>query len=577
MTNTKKIYCLLALVAAATLGGCAGQSKAVTRAGHVFEYAEVYLPEHGSEEYKALGLQNLDDEWGLWGHNLEKILPENPTVTIFARDANGVTRREQYCFSSDRLYSYICDYIDSKYDASESVRFAILPNDNAVVCNCSVCVAAGNTSSDATPAVMNMIKRLAAHYPNHTFFTSHYATTSTVPSQRMPENTGVLISAIDYPLTSVSGKAENDFALLLSRWKGVTDKVYVWDYVNNFDDYFTPYPVLTAMQRRLRLYRDMGVRGVFFNGSGYDYSSLSRLKTHLLSAMLDNPDIDWREELYKKSKELYPVNGKLIADFMAAQEDYVASKGKELPLYEGISKAIDTYLPVDRFVIFQDLLTQNLDFTNGNEKKELSVLDKALQMTRLELMRRNGNVAGYQQRLNKLTSIEDEDVRVYSETYWTIHSYVRDYKYLANKAEIDVATNKLKGAELTRFSGLDPQYSDLSVLTDGLLGMPSNYHNGIVVASPEGRWNIGVPNVGANKLRVWLVYNPSLKIDLPTEVRLFSGDNFVAKAVPDVPADRSGHTCVEFDIPGWVGKLLTLTFYADDNVRTIAFDEIEAF
>ena len=51
----------------------------------------------------------------------------------------------------------------------------------------------------------------------------------------MPENTGVLISAIDFPLSygfeSTSQAA--DFAAKIKQWRAVTPNIYVWDYMRN--------------------------------------------------------------------------------------------------------------------------------------------------------------------------------------------------------------------------------------------------------------------------------------------------------------------------------------------------------
>ena len=47
------------------------------------------------------------------------------------------------------------------------------------------------------------------------------------------------------------------FAGRLDRWKNVAGEVYIWDYIQNFDDYLTPFPVLELTARRLRFYRSL--------------------------------------------------------------------------------------------------------------------------------------------------------------------------------------------------------------------------------------------------------------------------------------------------------------------------------
>ena len=101
----------------------------------VFKYREVYMPEGIGENAAKLGLNTLEDDWGIWGHNISKVLPEDHSNNVFAKN-NGSTVKKQFCFSSRHLYDYIEEFIDSKYDEDEKVRFAIMPNDNDIVCLC---------------------------------------------------------------------------------------------------------------------------------------------------------------------------------------------------------------------------------------------------------------------------------------------------------------------------------------------------------------------------------------------------------------------------------------------------------
>ena len=55
-----------------------------------FKYGEVYLPEAIGVHADSLGLNSLDKDWGIWGHNLYKVLPEKPSESIYAKE-NGIT------------------------------------------------------------------------------------------------------------------------------------------------------------------------------------------------------------------------------------------------------------------------------------------------------------------------------------------------------------------------------------------------------------------------------------------------------------------------------------------------------
>lgn len=559
----------------ASFCGCARLQADTHVEGEAFEYREIYLPLHSERDFQEHELNNLDTDWGIWGHNLKNVLPKDPSITVFAT-IDGDQDEDQFCFTSKKLFQYISDFIDNNYAPHDSIKFAIIPNDNEIACLCETCVEVGNTEGNATPAVYDMVEKLAKKYPTHTFFTSHYLTTAELPTKKLPANTGVLVSAMEYPLRAVGSPGEEKFKKMLTSWQGKTDKVYVWDYINNFDDYFTPFPVFTVMQRRLQTYRDAGVDGVFLNGSGTDYSSFSRLKKAVLAKMLINPDIDWKTELRETAKSYYPVAGEDIANFMIAQEDMVAANGKELPLYEGVEKARTIYLPTREFVEFYNKLQDQKKVATGQEKKELETLAEALSLTVIELKRIDGHtdVDGHLRR--RLHRLAPKEIEVYNEGCWAIEKYLSDYEYMLDHKEKS-ADNMLKGVTLVPITELDPDYPDISLVTDGLLGIPSNYHNGNLISSANPAFTVAIPRQPEmNRLQVWLVYNPAFKIGLPTEVKLNVGGTTVATKVPAKPTNHSGHSMVEFtDIPA-EGEI-QLSLVKDPEVKTMAIDEIEAY
>ena len=483
-----------------------------------FEYREVHLPKLKSGEYVPLKLNNLDNDWGIWGHNLSAVLPEKHSSDVYAKGVHGVDR-DQFCFTSDALFKYIQKYIRANYRGSKTIRFAILPNDNNVVCQCEKCIECGNTKSDASGAVYYMLDRLTSQFPNHIFFTSYYKTTCILPTRRLADNAGVLVSAIRFPLSPCHTPEEDEFMSLIRQWSEYTDRVYVWDYINNFDDYFTPFPVFDIFQHRLRLYAQAGVKGIFMNGSGDEYSTFYRLKTHILAHLLSNPDAEWRPMLREFCHERYPVTGDVISDFIIRQEDMVSQSGKSLALYEGMPVATRTYLPEQDFIAFHDRLLSLLPELKGKEKKRVGKICRALAFTRLELKRMAGDTGGCEPLLNNLLDLANEDIIAYSEAGGTLESYVDDYRYMLRRAAETKGRNLLKGVRLEPMTALDEDYNDISILTDGLLGLPSCYHCGQMLSSATPSLRIAIPRIqGLRRLRVNMTKNNIFYISFPLRV-----------------------------------------------------------
>lgn len=542
-----------------------------------FKYREIYLPEGIGEKAHEFGLNTLDLDWGIWGHNLGKVLPKEPSQSVFAK-VNGVTNKKQFCFSSNHLFEYIEDYIIDNFGTEETIRFAILPNDNEIVCLCEKCVIAGNTRKNASPAVNKLVRRLAERFPNHIFYTSDYKTTQELPVDSMPINTGVLVSAINFPLSYDESPEETSFIQRLQAWGAAIPRILVWDYINNFDDYFTPFPTFGAMQRRLKDYRDNKVTAIFLNGSGEDISSLSNLKTAVLAEMTRDPETDWKVLIYEKATEYYPTAGKIIADFMVSQEEDLEQSGNALPLYEGVAMARQTYLSEDKFIPFHDQLLALRSSLTGTEREYMDILLGELALTRLELNRINGNFNDSERFLNELEQLSQKGFTSYNESGLTIEGYVNDYRYILDHLNETSNKNKLKGESLVAMTPLDPDYSDIAIITDGALGIPSNYHNGNLIISPKEYAQIAVPNKpGLNHLKVWLSYNPAAKIGIPEKVTLSASGKELGVLSPDYPRENNGHLPIEFDVPDTAQGTLILTFYKGEDTKSIAIEEIEGY
>ena len=541
-----------------------------------FEYREIHLPVL-TEEDAPKYLNSIDLDWGIWGHNLSVVLPDKPSPSVYAKE--GITvNKEQFCFSSDALFKYIREYIRDNFGSEPTMRFAILPNDNSVVCMCDQCVKCGNTEHDCSGAVHHLLERLCEEFPKHIFFTSHYRTTSKVPETPLPENAGVLVSAIDFPLSAVHTKAEDAFAALLSQWAGLTSHLYVWDYINNFDDYFTPYPVFDAIRHRLQLYVRYGVNGVFLNGSGYEYSTLYKLKTHVLAALLEDPETRWRPLLKTLCREKYPVTGDVISSFVTLQEDLATERGLSLPLYEGVPVAMKTYLPARDFVQFHEELLLLLPDTQGQEHEDIQKMSRAMMLTRLELKRIAGDTFDCEPMLKELEKTSQQGVFAYSEGGGSTASYLSEYRFMLAHAEEMSGRNLLKGVRLEPLTALDEDYTDISMLTDGLLGLPSNYHCGQLISSAKPALRISIPHRdGMRRLRVYMTRNVIYHIAFPETVTLTAGDHKLGTFVPTPVPGNLQRAMVEFDVSSVSKGTLTLSVARDLEVRTMALDEIEAY
>ena len=475
-----------------------------------FDYQSIYSPAGLNCDYTGvMGLNNFDDSWGIWGHNLRKVLGDN-TDKVYAT-IHGKTDDSQLCFSSPEMYTQIEDYIVNNFGEKGNSRFVIAPDDNPYACTCASCTALGNSEKNATPAVTELVLRLAQRFPRHFFFTTSYLSTQQATDKQLPANAGVMVSAIDFPLRRIDSKdaQEKKFAQQLENWKKVTKDIYIWDYINNFDDYLTPFPILKIAQQRLQFFKKNGASGIFFNGSGYSYSSFDEMRTFVLSALLINPEQVVDDLIRNYFNQEYPVSKKWLSDYYIDLENS-AQSGKKLGLYAGIRESEGAYLNPEKFIKFYDEMGDFVSDAKGKERKKLHELQTALSFTRLEMGRDHSyDTYGYAKRNGKgiqavpqarkwVTQLKEHKafsgMEYYNESANEIDYYIKEWEQYILAS--DIKKDLFLG--ITPSSTPKMNKNSLKRLTDGTHGLPDNYHCGWIIF-PQEECTIDLPVKGINE------------------------------------------------------------------------------
>lgn len=553
-----------------------------------FEYRGIYSPSNSNADMlPILGTQNVDFDWGLWGHNMHKIFADGIIPTSAKALVDGTRSDEQFCFSNEATYKAYESFVIDNYgegNNDETIRFAVMPNDNGEVCQCADCRKAGNTTTSATPAVTKMVERLARRFPKHLFFTSSYATTTQPPSHILPNNVGVLVSAMSLPLTTdIKNKAARSvFENTIKAWQKASNRIYVWDYMRNFDDYLTPYPCLHSLQSRLQYMKQLGVKGVFFNGSGYDYASFDDVQTYVIAQLLRDPDIKIEDACSKYFGKCYPVTASICNQYYQSIENR-ASKTTLSP-YSGIKDLTKQYLDANEFNQFWNALDKASKGSTDSERKSLNKLLTALNFTRLELYRLQPQAptsSQLSQTLGLLNGYKGfKDLTNYREAYGSLDEYIKQWS--ASYPWLKHSNNLLLHTTLKPLCKLDDEYTDLSILTDGKQGFTTDYHTGWVISAAKP-FKVEVASSLPSNCNIHLsfLHAPKWHIYAPIAVEVWqNGQNKGKSTLSATTQSGFSRTEANVSVTGIEPKS-PLEIRAIQNPKkgkvTLACDEIEAF
>lgn len=471
------------------------------KADFALRYRDPHLLPNMDQDISGILLtHNVDRDWGLWGHNLRKVFTKGTDTNAMAL-VDGKRDVEQYCFSSQKTFQAIKDFILEEYGSGsrEGKWFMIAPNDNDKVCTCASCKKQGNTSESATAAVVLLLNRLATEFPEDYFYTTAYRTTRTAPTIRLADHVGVLVSTIDLPKSpelKVDAPLVQEFSTLLTSWKEQTNHIYLWDYISNFDDYITPFPTLRRVQTQLSYFRELGVNGMFLNGSGYDYSPFDDVKTYVLSAVMLDPSLSVPDLVKRYHERFYPISAGLLTDYLLEIEDSQYNQNKDIALYSSFRQLMRDYFAIDRFNTFYSNLEAVLPRLAGDEERRIRLMLGALSYTKLQLAYHKGTVANNflevkegrvqlssQQDLaiDRLRGVLKEGVVNYKEEKGDLQIYLKEWDQLRT---ISRPVNAFKVNKAVGISSAEVM-EDAELLCDNKVGFVSDFNIGWFLAGED--------------------------------------------------------------------------------------------
>jgi hypothetical protein len=510
---------------------------------NAFEYREPYFIHNFDKEFRKWNnTQTIDEVWGLWGHNLGKFV-EHINLDMLAT-VDGKKNYEQFCFSSKELESALIEKLKTQHVDNPTVtKFMVMPNDNNLVCQCNLCMAAGNTKNNASPAVFTLLNKLSKKYSEYEFFSTAYITTQQPPNFKLEKNTGVMLSTMAFTKGVVyENSPKKEFIVnTINGWKNVSNKIYIWDYVINFDNYLGSYPTVLTTQQNLKLFQKMGVKGVFLHGNEDAYAAFSDMKAFLYAQILQNPDVDVIELINFYLKKRFPSKWESISKYYISIETKTMNSKVPLDIYGGWNQSLKKYLDYKELTTLHDELMGFINDFGVYEMNSINPLLTALHYQKLEMMRLNGvGINGFAQ-----TSIEKPEdgivkaevnrmivelkrfaniskIKVINESGQTTADYIKLWEsQILNK----IHKNYIFGKQIEVLNELDEDYTKKSMLNDGAIGFYDYFNNWLLSTVDELEIKVKTEDVLlATSVDINFLNIPRHRIYLPESVEVTVGD-----------------------------------------------------
>lgn len=212
----------------------------------------------------------------------------------------------QLCLTNPDVLRIITDDVLQKLRDNPKLKsISVGQNDSLInesnFCQCPKCQAIndreGTTMGSVLAFVNAVADRVAQEFPDVTVGTLAYHQTLQPPRTLRPRpNVLIQLCSIEacvlHPLSDPNCPRNVKFQKVFAAWRGICDRISVWDYNLSFGDIRIPCPRFEVIAPNIRYLVSNHVTGVFMEGVPYHTAALSELRTFVTAKLLWDPKLD---------------------------------------------------------------------------------------------------------------------------------------------------------------------------------------------------------------------------------------------------------------------------------------------
>lgn len=244
----------------------------------------------------------------------------------------------QLCLSNPQVLRIITEKtLEQLRFNPDATIISVSQNDNSDYCRCKKCAALDEREGSPSGSIIRFVNQVAdavkREFPNVWVETLAYTYTQKAPRTIRPRDNMVIRLCsfnADYsaPLNSEKNAA---FRKDIEDWGRIAKQLYIWNYVVNFANHWSPFPSVRYFAEDLRFMRDHHVRAVFEQGPGLrELSDLAPLRQWLLSRLMWNPDLNQEALTREFLNGYYGAAAPFVREYMELGYQAVDASGMQL-------------------------------------------------------------------------------------------------------------------------------------------------------------------------------------------------------------------------------------------------------
>jgi hypothetical protein len=205
------------------------------------------------------------------------------------------------CLSNPDVLRIVTDAaLKELEDRPDAQNISVSQNDNDHYCRCAACARIDEREGTPMGSVLSFVNdvadKIAKKHPDVRVGTLSYWYSRKPPMRLKPRpNVQIQLCSIEccliHPINDPNCAKNVQFCEDLSRWSEICDKISIWNYNTNFQDYTLPCPNLRVIESNIRHFVANNSKGVFmqaaYNAQGGEFSDL---RNYVISGLLWDPN-----------------------------------------------------------------------------------------------------------------------------------------------------------------------------------------------------------------------------------------------------------------------------------------------
>ncbi|NTW25522.1 MAG: DUF4838 domain-containing protein, partial [Lentimicrobium sp.] len=237
------------------------------------------------------------------------------------------------CLSNPKVVSLLTENLRQEMLKKPECKYwSVSQNDCINYCECKHCQALYDKYGSISGAYIDMANQIARQFPDKQISTLAYQFTRSAPETIVPDpNVNIMFCSIE---CNRSQPLEDDarsrgFVKDMQDWAGLTNNIFMWDYVVQFKTYVCPFPNFGVLQKNIQFFQKSGVPMMFQQGSGGSWSDFCEYKQSLIAHLLWDPQLDEPAFRVKFFNAYYGAAAPLMLEYFTRVEHEMNSMAAE--------------------------------------------------------------------------------------------------------------------------------------------------------------------------------------------------------------------------------------------------------